>query len=1121
MNINKKNYTIVAKSLAKELIDDITGDNEDWLFGKKPSESVMIGKIDGGQQESSVLKGEDIDNQWLNSIPSIGLRFKVEKNCNSITFSLKGKLFYRVAPTYDDQCRYLVDRFSKKENTKFNSINEIEDFYETKKAEGEFTEPKASIVYIYKSIKLADLGEFTYDLSNWENSIDNINQIINDKLKSIINNIKNDSVFIKKGERSISTFYKKQSFEAFLNSSMNHADVNYNALPNWEFQVYSTLDEYDNYKEVLVQFINNTNKIAVEGSYETAVFNGGIIVKSNQKFIPYNFDDFKHYYADNPTLPAIGNNCTVVENGFVLETETVPIYEQKRVVTIDKYNKYVEFEKLINDPIPNLETISKEMETKLNFYNNEKNKIISSRMFDDDYITEFSKEIDSFKFEINRFKVGIELIKNKPNDVKKAFILMNKTFALNKKYVGWRLFQIVFIVSEIADIIFSEYKGTPGFEDVKNDIDSVDLIYFPTGGGKTETFLGCVIFAAFFDRLKGKEDGVTSIIKYPLRLLAAQQLDRILKLTINANIIKQENDIPGDIFTVGFFTGSNNTPNYIEEKDRQQIDGSSQEERNKLYRQIDYCPLCESLNKRSEMNVYFDDVTWRLKHKCSNTECGFEAPISIIDDEIYRFVPTFIISTIDKMANIGTSSGFKSILGQVKAKCPQHGYLSYSNRCKINHCSCEIQNDINRYDPVPTLFIQDELHLVNSSLGTFDSHYESLITYICSSLVSSTDRKTIKFIGATATIQNYINHIRGLYNKDAKMFPTSVRKSNFYSTIDEDDICRIIIGASLYGGSITYSVHQIVTLMRIIIANWLDNPESKINYLKSKGFTGDENDLKNILMYYLITIIYNNSKNDAGNVKATLENIGSNTLKGENVRDFDIAEISGDVDFKEIKNVMHNVESSDNKYETYNVIVATSAISHGVDEDCFNQIYFFGMPNQTAEYIQAYSRVGRSYTGLVFDIFRIVRDRDKSYIKNFYNFHEYKELLIDPVPINRYAKNAIYSTLPGIISALLYQHYVQSNKAIDVTKKINSNTLSLDILLNDVKKIYDCESRDSKLYEKIIEDVVSRIFNAFKSNTNAEIKIPDLIKANNPYHKGPMSNLRDVDIPLEISMKED
>ncbi|MDY0277964.1 MAG: DEAD/DEAH box helicase, partial [Acholeplasma sp.] len=1004
--------------------------------------------------------------------------------------------------------RYLFEKYSKKSGYKIDSLNALQNYILKQASSSEYYEPKEGIVDKYKSIFLSDLGEFEYEIDDWSISINSINEDIKSKINNKIDEIRNESISIKNILRKISIFFTEESYNKLLDSSKMMS------VPNWDIQLYSSVEEFDKYKEIVVQLVNNTDKIAQPGSYETAIFNGGLIVRCDLGFVQFDFSAVKHYYHDKPTMAAVGNNCTIKFNKNALETENIPIYEQKRVITIDKYNSYVEFDKLIKSPIDNLYFIHGEMLKSLRIheldYENSKTK------FDSEYLDKFSEEIMDFKFEINRFKNGIELIKNK-SDVRKSFDLMNKTFSLNKKYVGWRMFQIVFIVSELADIINSEYQGTPGF--ACNDINIVDLIYFPTGGGKTETFLGCVVFAAFFDRIRGKENGATSIIKYPLRLLAAQQLDRVLSLTINANLIKHENSILGDDFSVGFYTGSKNTPNRIDKIKALEIVNLSQESRDQLYRQIDLCPKCKALGKQVEMHVDLNLEKWTLQHKCSNSDCNYIPPIYIVDDEIYRYAPTFIISTIDKMANIGTSMGFKSLLGQSNNRCIKHGFTTFGNKCGVPDCKCDVESNIERKDPVPTLSIQDEMHLVNESLGTFDSHYESLIQYYCSSLVPKNQRKSIKFIGATATISDYKKHIKGLYNKDAKKFPTTVKKENFYSIIDEGDISRIIIGAALYGGSITDRIQSLVTLIRIIISNWISNAFDKVQLVKLKGFIGDSENLISILHFYLIAIIYNNSKNDAGTLRAIIENQGSNTLASENLRDFDIAEITGDIEFKTIKNVIHNIESNKNKYETKNIIIATSAISHGVDEECFNQIFFFGMPNQTSEYIQAYSRVGRTYTGLVFDIFRIVRDRDKSYLKNFYNFHEYSDLLIEPVPINRYAKNAIYSTLPGIISALIYQHYVQKYRAIDVTKAILEGRLTLEMIVNDIKNIYECDSQDSKLYEQIIENEVAMYFYGFENNTSSELSVSDMIKKINPRHKGPMTNLRDVDIPLEVYMK--
>ena len=721
-----------------------------------------------------------------------------------------------------------------------------------------------------------------------------------------------------------------------------------------------------------------------------------------------------------------------------------------------------------------------EFENQFKVESNNKPKHLRTK-YEDEYFERFEEEIGQFDQEIYRFSYGIKLIETKSN-VKKAFELMNKTFKRTVKYAGWRMFQIVFIVSEIADICYSEYHDTPNF-DCPN-IDYVDLIYFPTGGGKTETFLGCSFFAAFFDRIRGKKSGITAFIKYPLRLLTAQQLDRVLALVMNANIIKKDYSIDGEEFSAGFFTGAQNTPNNIDNDVYDYLTSHTQTEINEKYRQIDKCPLC----KQTSVNIVFDENKYMLKHVCTN--CG-DIPVSIVDNEIYRKPSTFLISTIDKMANIGLSSGFKTLFGKNYGKCQKHGYVFYKNgKCSCPKCNETIIKAEDVKDPAPTLFIQDELHLLNESLGTFDSHYERLIDYYCENLMPEGKQKKIKYIGATATISDYKAHCYHLYLKQSRCFPTSVKDYNFYSYVSPDDLNRIIIGAKLYSTSITDAIQKVLTHYRVIVMRMLENPNGYLPLFKNEGFTGDVNELKEILQ--------------------------------NGYDEFKFGSITGDDDFKKIKDVMHDIENNEDKTKVPNMIIATSAISHGVDEDCFNNIFFYGMPNKTAEYVQAYSRAGRKYTGIVVDVMRIVRDRDMSYLKNFDSFHRYKDMLIEPVPIQRWAKNAIFNTLPGILSALLI-HYFDCATPSDVKTMIENNLITNNDVIEMISDIYGCNEvgPDGIAYKRIIQDEITSILDGFRTYnydpTNDENnRIAKIITMNNSINKRPMTNLRDVDVQLRL-----
>ncbi|UKI12277.1 MAG: hypothetical protein L6V84_05940 [Oscillospiraceae bacterium] len=210
--------------------------------------------------------------------------------------------------------------------------------------------------------------------------------------------------------------------------------------------------------------------------------------------------------------------------------------------------------KLIQDPVGNLNYIYREMKADYEQCSNEFNTTRFSSTVAKD---KFRTALEEYGREIARFKKGIEQIEYK-DYVKKAFIYMNKTFMTklageHRQISGWRLFQIVFIVSLTCEMIRSEYKNDRTIAEA--DIEIANLLYFPTGGGKTEAFLGACVFNMFFDRLRGKNEGITAFLKYPLRLLAVQQLDRVLTIVMKANVVRES--IPElahkTPFQVGFF----------------------------------------------------------------------------------------------------------------------------------------------------------------------------------------------------------------------------------------------------------------------------------------------------------------------------------------------------------------------------------------------------------------------------------------------------------------------------------------------------------------------------------------------------------------------------------------
>ncbi|MCD7750844.1 MAG: hypothetical protein LUI10_03765 [Lachnospiraceae bacterium] len=634
-----------------------------------------------------------------------------------------------------------------------------------------------------------------------------------------------------------------------------------------------------------------------------------------------------------------------------------------------------------------------------------------------------------------------------------------------------------------------------------------------------------MVFNLFFDRYRGKECGVTAILRYPLRLLSVQQVQRLANVLAQAELIRREDvAISGtEAFSLGYFVGDANTPNKIGKEDVLKYRASTQAAMDEQ-RIIDVCPFCGG----KSVHLKFDEECYRLVHYCDKPQCPSNGvlPIYMVDSEIYRYLPSAIISTVDKLAILGNNPNFRAILSGAAHRCPKHGFTS-TTRCLVGREFCNVEasdfEETDLYDPAPTLFIQDELHLIRESLGTYASHYESFIDYFVKNV--SPSRRPIKIIGATATISSYAVQISQLYNKDPIRFPCASPdpKRNFYSHLDEEDTQRLIMGYAPYGKAIINSVVYSLKYMREVVYAYQKNPQ-KILAIPGIGITSTEDALE-VLKDYWIFLEYNNVKRDGNNVEGALRTPVNVELRAEGVPPFSTRKMTGDETFQDVREVLSQVETNEDVFEGVNLIVATSMISHGVDADRFNIMFFYGMPGNTAEYIQAYSRTGRRYSSIVIDIMRPSRETDQSYLKNFVNFHEFKDILVESVPINRWATKAINSTLPGIFTGLLLTKYDPELQFVhgplfwmnNIKKAIVCGSLDPDVVRNELKLIYagDASEIGNQYRAKIdrfVEDIFAKITDKNWEGENISTGFEQM-----GYHI--MKSLRDTDSQLIIELE--
>ena len=1081
----EKSRQLLSTAILQNFVGRITGAGLDRIVGSNPENVLLVGKL---------MSVNDADGENINSsktfIESIGVDFYVaEKEMDNAVIKLfpQGDFYYRAVPTIEEQRAAMIREINESRNeNEFKSFEDVADAYKTNPAS--FSNYQIRLVPVYKKISLGENVQVSFMLKDiidesGECGIVDESHRINGELESYLQgvqaNIKNDEEAMTQvitEPTRVEHLLSDVSYSIFLENYASKRVQQQNQ--NWK--IYFDVQVKRIGANYLVScFLVNNSVVLYSGAHRSrkddkftveTLFNSGIRVElDNASFCPIELDFFKDDYKYDKTQYALSNNCAVefIRTENALQTNHLPLYEQYRLITNDRLA--VKFIDLVDNPIATLEGILAKMRKELEDWKQYKEQKIPE-------LTErgkekLSKEIQGFEDEILNFASGIYVLENYPI-VRKSFVQMNKAFAeTSQKYSTWRLLQIVFIVSMIPDIAACDRDLMPDDEKAKTHLSDMALLYFPTGGGKTEAFLGVLVFNLFFDRHRGKSCGVTSILRYPLRLLSVQQVQRVANVLAKAEIIRRvDNEISDtECFSLGYFVGDNNTPNEMSAKEYTRYREMNQAQRDE-HRVLDVCPFCG----KQTVHIRADKHLGRLVHFCDNPECqsGGDLPIYIVDSEIYRYLPSAIISTVDKLAIVGCNANFRNILNGGNYKCPIHGYTS-KKKCIEKTCQLEVQDfeAIDMYDPAPTLFIQDELHLIRESLGTYASHYESFLKYYIKNI--SRSKRDVKIIGATATISSYREQVYHLYGRNPIRFPceSPFIEKNFYAAVDKRDLQRQILGYAPYGKAIVNSVVYSLKYMREAVFEYYNEPQ-KILDIPNIGITTEEEALE-LLKDYWIFLEYNNVKRDGNNVDGAIKTPVNEELSSEGIIPFKTRAMTGDESFQDVREVLAEVENNSNVYDGVNLITATNMISHGVDADRFNVMFFYGIPGNMAEYIQAYSRTGRKHTSIVVDLIRPTRETDQSYLKNFTSMHKYKDLLVEPVPINRWATKAVDNTLPGIFTSLLltcYDPEIQYTVGSlffmkNIKKAIKEHEIVKNTIKDQLYKSFGCTDDDGIIHD--------------------------------------------------------
>lgn len=597
---------------------------------------------------------------------------------------------------------------------------------------------------------------------------------------------------------------------------------------------------------------------------------------------------------------------------------------------------------------------------------------------------------------LERMRRGISLLESDPR-AERAFRVMNAVMReqrlrqemiraghdapLEATPAEWRPFQLAFILINLDGLV----------NPTSDERNLADLLWFPTGGGKTEAYLGLIAFTLVLRRLRadGGESvggGVGVIMRYTLRLLTLQQFERAAGLICALEAYRSGLD-GADLkakapFSIGLWVGQGATPNDIDKASaalRKRRAGDDVGDNGDPI-QLLQCPWCGS--PLGADDYYADRRADEMLVKCPKTACRFHdaLPVHLIDSDVYAARPSLVIGTVDKFAMLAWNERSGRLFGAGG-------------------------------DEPPELIIQDELHLISGPLGTLVGLYETAIDKLSTN--SETGARP-KLVASTATIRRATEQVNAVFAREACQFPPpGVDAADSFFAVDASAAEK---GTRRYVGLMAPTTSHATLLVRTYAAALqgaadLDAPdEVKDAYWTLLGYF---NSLRVLGAAYIQSI---------DDVRDRIKVVANRN--GSAVRDTrDPGELTSRIKSTDIPRALGTLQKPYPDPESPDIVLATNMISVGVDVDRLGLMAVMGQPQTTAEYIQATSRVGRRHPGLVFTLFNAQRSRDLSHYEGFTTYHRALYKHVEATGATPFAERALDRGLHGVL-VILARHLI-------------------------------------------------------------------------------------------------
>lgn len=595
----------------------------------------------------------------------------------------------------------------------------------------------------------------------------------------------------------------------------------------------------------------------------------------------------------------------------------------------------------------------------------------------------------------------------------------------------WRPFQLAFFLLNVRGIV----------EPAHDDRELVDLLFFPTGGGKTEAYLGLAAFTLVLRRLRNPgvtSAGVSVLMRYTLRLLTLDQLGRAAGLMCALEQIRvHEPDLGTWPFEIGLWVGRAATPNRMgatgdQDKNtaRKRIQAFQADTKKGSPIPIENCPWCGTAFTKDCFRLSPNGNHPKNVHVlCASPRCEFTGnrplPIVAVDEPLYRRLPCFVIATVDKFAGLPFEARAGALFGHVE-RHDAEGFYGAADP------------DIGA--PLPggrlrplDLIIQDELHLISGPLGTIAGLYETAIDHFASQTVAG-KRIRPKIVASTATVRRAESQCRALFaRRGVELFPPAAadRADSFFATTADTAVVppREYVGVAAPGRSLR------VVMLRVYVALLAAALKA---YQRNGGDTTAATSTGNPADPYLSLLGYFNALRELGGARRIVEGEVVDRVRSYAERKrvgeveglfanrdvaYEVMELTSRVETNKVAVAKQRLEQSwrlGEKGRSVDVALATNMISVGLDITRLGLMVVLGQPKGSAEYIQSTSRVGRdpSRPGLVITLLTLNKPRDRSHFERFPFYHRTFYRSVEATSVTPFAPRAVDRVLPAVVAAL-------------------------------------------------------------------------------------------------------